>query len=81
MTTVVLSVSSSRADVGILGPVWNALAERGAEQHVFATGEHTETSGGQLAPLLSPGARLHVGGAMLGGAGPEVASQATHWAG
>ncbi len=37
----ILSVSSSRADVGALAPVWGALVDDpGIELHVFLTGMH-----------------------------------------
>ncbi len=43
----ILSVTSGRADVSILAPVWHALAaDPGFDLHVFATGTHA--SGARL---------------------------------
>lgn len=62
-----LSVSSSRADVGILGPVWAALAAcDGVELHVFLTGMH-RTAEAPATECIPAGARVHEGGADLGG--------------
>lgn len=36
----IASISSSRADVGILRPVWRALVARGVEVHLVLTGMH-----------------------------------------
>jgi UDP-hydrolysing UDP-N-acetyl-D-glucosamine 2-epimerase len=65
--TRVLSVSSSRADVGILGPVWAALAAcDGVELHVFLTGMHRAADAPPTDDIPA-GARVHEGGADLGG--------------
>lgn len=72
--TRVVSVSSSRADVGILAPVWAALAPR-AELHIFLTGMHQEAAAPPIEGVPA-GTTLHRGGADLGGAGGEKASAA-----
>ena len=72
--TRVISVSSSRADVGVLAPVWAALSTR-AELHLFLTGMHQH----KAAPAVEgvpAGAQVHRGGADLGGAGGEKAAAA-----
>ena len=63
----VLSVSTSRADVGILAPVWRALASDPAmELHILLTGAHVNDAA--LAEgSLPPSAKLHRGGADLAG--------------
>jgi UDP-hydrolysing UDP-N-acetyl-D-glucosamine 2-epimerase len=69
----ILSVSSSRADVGALAPVWRALAaSNGVELHVFVTGMHMVDDSTARA-ALPPGAVVHSGGADLGGSSPEAA--------
>jgi UDP-hydrolysing UDP-N-acetyl-D-glucosamine 2-epimerase len=61
----VLSVSSSRADVGALAPVWRALSSRNEiDLHIFATGMHAESS--QDLPIPDR-ATFHRGGADIGG--------------
>ncbi len=63
----VLSVSSSRADVGILGPVWKALAARpDVELHLFLTGMHRAADAPDIEDV-AVGATVHRGGADLGG--------------
>ncbi len=63
----VLSVSSSRADVGILGPVWAALAARDdMELHLFLTGMHRAHDAPEVEGV-PVGATVHEGGADLGG--------------
>jgi UDP-hydrolysing UDP-N-acetyl-D-glucosamine 2-epimerase len=70
----ILSISSSRADVGILLPVWRALsASAGCELHVLLTGMHAPSTSKIAVP---PGVRVHRGGADLGGAAPENAAAA-----
>jgi len=70
----ILSVSSSRADVGILLPVWRALAQsKQCELHVFVTGMHLAEKAPPL-PEPPPGIAVHRGGADLGGADPETAA-------
>ena len=71
-----LSVSSSRADVGILGPVWRAACEDSSiDLHVALTGMHcgSETDPAGFVP---GGARYRVGGRDLGGADAASASRA-----
>ena len=72
----VLSVSSSRADVGILAPVWHALATEPAfDLHIFLTGAHV--SDVALADgSLPPEAVIHRGGADLGGRPADEAAAA-----
>ena len=70
--TRLLSISSSRADVGILQPVWRAAAPD-CELHILLTGMHCAATAGDIdAPAA---AMLHRGGADLAGAD---ASQAAH---
>jgi UDP-hydrolysing UDP-N-acetyl-D-glucosamine 2-epimerase len=80
--SIVLSVSSSRADVGILAPVWRLLAaEPGVELHIFLTGAHVSDTA-LAATALPDGAEVHRGGADLAGraaaeaaaAAPEIAA-------
>ena len=72
----ILSVTSSRADVGILAPVWYALMQTpGAELHLFATGMHLAPDAPPL-PALPQGTHVHRGGADLGGAEPRAAAEA-----
>ncbi len=72
----VLSVSSSRADVGILAPVWQALAaDPSAELHVLLTGMHVTDDSAARAALPSV-AVVHKGGEDLGGASPGSAAAA-----
>lgn len=74
--TRVLSVSSSRADVGILAPVWQALAaDSSAELHVLLTGMHVP--GDSAARAALPGKVIvHAGGADMGGDTAEAAGAA-----
>jgi UDP-hydrolysing UDP-N-acetyl-D-glucosamine 2-epimerase len=76
MTRRLLSVSSSRADVGILTPVWQALsAADGIDLHVLFTGMHRAADG--PLPDLPKGATGHTGGEdMGGGADPAAAAAA-----
>lgn len=72
----VLSISSSRADIGALAPVWRTLAATsGIELHVFFTGMHMADNASSRASLPN-GATAHSGGADLGGAGPDQAAAA-----
>lgn len=70
--TRLLSVTSGRADIGILSPVWQALTDRaGIDLHVLATGMHMQAG---AAPVRVPeGAVLHVAGVDLGGSDGRVA--------
>ena len=70
--TRLLSISSSRADVGILQPVWRAAAAD-CELHILLTGMHCAATAGDVDAPAS--AILHRGGADLAGA---TASQAAH---
>ena len=71
----VLSVSTSRADVGILAPVWQALADdRATELHVLLSGAH-ESDADLATTSLPEAARVHRGGADLAGRpAPEAAA-------
>lgn len=72
----VLSISSSRADIGALAPVWRALAMRPeVELHVFLTGMHSLDDAAARA-VTPGGAVMHAGGADLGGAAPAAAAAA-----
>jgi UDP-hydrolysing UDP-N-acetyl-D-glucosamine 2-epimerase len=72
--TRVVSVSSSRADVGVLAPVWAALSPR-AELHLLLTGMHLAENAPHVESVPS-GATVHRGGADLGGAGGGMAASA-----
>lgn len=73
--TRILSVSSSRADVGILTPVWSRLAERSdVELHVLLTGMHCSNASPPV--TLPVGAFVHRGGEDLGGDRPAAAARA-----
>lgn len=71
--TRVLSLSSSRADAGILAPVWRAVLDREElELHILLTGMHCRE--GAPVPAVPDGATVHQAGADLSGeAGGEVA--------
>lgn len=71
----VLSISSSRADVGILAPVWSALVDDcDVDLHVFLTGMHMAVDAPSV-DGLPEAATVHNGGADLGGAtGSEAAA-------
>ena len=62
----ILSVTSGRADVGILAPVWRAIRAMGAELHVFLTGAHV-TDPAAAKAALPQGAVAHMGGEDLAG--------------
>lgn len=65
--TRILSVSSGRADLGILAPIWRALAERSTvELHVLLTGMHL-APGAAAAEGVPAAATVHVAGADMGG--------------
>ena len=62
----ILSISSSRADIGILTPVWQALAgESDVDLHVLLTGMH-QAKDNEI-PVLPAGVTLHSGGSDMGG--------------
>jgi UDP-hydrolysing UDP-N-acetyl-D-glucosamine 2-epimerase len=71
----IVSISSSRADVGILKPVWRALCERGADLHIIATGMHRAPRTPRLA-LDGIRATLHETGSDLGGRADAAATTA-----
>lgn len=72
----VLSVSSGRADVGILAPVWRALAARAdVELHVMLTGAHVSDDSAARA-VLPRGVTGHTEGADMGGRDGLAASDA-----
>ncbi len=65
--TRIVSVTSSRADIGILEPVWNAVLEHDdCDLHIFATGMH-RAAGRRLAEGIPSAATLHEGGSDLSG--------------
>jgi len=69
----VLSVSSSRADVGILTPVWEALAsDEGIDLHVMFTGMHL--ADGASVPVLPDRATGHNGGMDIAGSAGHAAT-------
>ena len=70
-----LSVSSSRADVGVLAPVWAALVARDdIDLHLFLTGMHRAADAPDVEGIPE-GATVHEGGADLGG---ETGSRAAN---
>lgn len=72
----VLSVSSSRADAGVLAPVWSALAAcRDVDLHVFLTGMHC-AGGAPAVEGIPPSVRVHTGGMDLGGTDAGAAAAA-----
>lgn len=72
----ILSISSGRADVGILTPVWRALAARkNVELHVMLTGAHVSDDS-TVRALLPRGASGHTVGADMAGRGGADASEA-----
>lgn len=73
----VLSVSSSRADVGILQPVWAALIESGqVDLHVFFTGMHMASEAVDQTGSVPVEATVHRGGSDLGGTDGILAAEA-----
>ena len=70
----ILSVSSGRADAGILSPVWQALAAMAdIDLHIFLTGMHTQQNPGKTDFTGPENATVHRGGSDLGGgAGSEA---------
>lgn len=69
----ILSVTSSRADVSILLPVWRALSRPGIELHVLASGSHNSETAAALS--LPAGVVSHTGGIDIGGASAEDAAR------
>ncbi len=69
-----LSVSSSRADLSILGPVWEAALAAGHDLHLLLTGQHASSAilpAGAYAPAVH-----HRGGADPRGGSAAQAAQA-----
>jgi UDP-hydrolysing UDP-N-acetyl-D-glucosamine 2-epimerase len=71
--TRLLSISSSRADVGILQPVWRAAAPE-SDLHVLLTGMHCAATAGEIETPKS--ANFHRGGTGLAGATASEAARA-----
>lgn len=70
----VISVTSDRADVGLLAPVWQSLVKlSGCDLHLFATGGHCDED---RVGALPGGVVVHRGGASLGGTGGAEAAKA-----
>ena len=69
----ILSVSSGRADVGILRPVWWALTEAGVDLSVLATGAHVLDEGAKVLDALPPGTPARCVGVSLGGGSALIA--------
>lgn len=71
----VLSVSSSRADVGILAPVWNALGEyQDIDLHVLLTGMHMADCGSTILSLHDNATVTRVGADLGGTSGAQATS-------
>ena len=74
--TKILSVSSGRADAGILAPIWEAISRSGgSELKVFLTGMHLKDDA-FARQLLPPGTAIALGGADLGGGSANDAALA-----
>ena len=74
--TRILSVSSSRADVGILMPVWRSLVSYpDVELHLFLTGMHQAAGAPPVAGLPEQSV-VRRGGADLGGTSGSAAAEA-----
>lgn len=71
----IVSITSSRADVGILRPVWKALSERGCDLHVIATGMH-RAPGAAPVDCGGIGVELHSCGQDIGGRADAAAARA-----
>jgi UDP-hydrolysing UDP-N-acetyl-D-glucosamine 2-epimerase len=74
--TAILSVSSSRADIGALAPLWQALTrEEDCALSILLTGMHCLDS--SVGTAAAPdGAHVHIAGADIGGETPELAANA-----
>jgi UDP-N-acetylglucosamine 2-epimerase (non-hydrolysing) len=72
----VLSVTSGRADIGILAPVWRAILDDGMALTVFVTGMHLEQESSGSMPGIPSAARVIRGGASLKGAGAKDGADA-----
>lgn len=79
MSLKILSVSSSRADIAALSPVWRELAAcADVELHVLLTGMHRAGGGDRAAALamIPESAMRHEAGASIGGADARAAAKA-----
>lgn len=71
----VLSITSGRADIGILAPVWRALGKQDAvELHVLFTGTHVSDDSAARTQL-PPGVEGHTEGADIAGGSGAAAAQ------
>lgn len=74
--TRILSVSTGRSDIGILAPIWQALAVRSeVELHILLTGMHL-APGAVAAEGVPDAATVHVAGADMGGEKAAAAAKA-----
>jgi UDP-hydrolysing UDP-N-acetyl-D-glucosamine 2-epimerase len=74
--TRILSVSTGRSDIGILAPIWQALAERPeVELHILLTGMHLAL-GAAAAEGVPAVAKVHSAGADMGGEKAAAAAEA-----
>jgi UDP-hydrolysing UDP-N-acetyl-D-glucosamine 2-epimerase len=74
--TVILSASSSRADIGSLAPLWQALMrEEDCALSILLTGMHCLDSSFGLA-AVPDSAHVHIAGADIGGETAELAANA-----
>ena len=64
--THIASITTGRADIGILAPVWQALRDEGAALSLFASGMHMHEHAAPL-PSLPEGTQVHRGGCDIGG--------------
>jgi UDP-hydrolysing UDP-N-acetyl-D-glucosamine 2-epimerase len=71
----IVSISSSRADVGPLSAVWRALDERDVELHIVMTGMHMAAGASEVEPVPAR-ARVHRCGADIGGKADSAAADA-----
>jgi UDP-hydrolysing UDP-N-acetyl-D-glucosamine 2-epimerase len=72
----VLSVSSGRADIGILAPVWEAISNcSDLDLHVALTGMHMAADA-TATPVFPANATVHRGGRDIGGRGGAEAAAA-----
>ncbi len=71
----VVSVSSSRADVGPLSAVWQALDARDVDLHIVLTGMHMAAGAPKAAPIPTR-ASVHRCGADIGGRADGAAADA-----
>lgn len=76
MTVHVLSITSSRADVGILAPVWRSILAQGMALTVFVTGMHMEQGDQPSIAGIPDGAAIRFGGASPMGTEPLACAMA-----